>query len=265
MNDAPPPSRLLDGAQTILRLYRELLDAGRPAPDVLRVKAAYELATTLFAGRLRSTGNTFLAHLVGTASITAMLGGDVDLVLAALLHAAYAVGDFGDGIRGVAPAHRALVCEVIGARAEDLVRAYQEQSWQAADIEALCARVDALDAGERSLLLLRLANELEDHRDRGMAMSGARRQSLYRDSFPALVAMAERLRQPALAAALARVADENYGAGAGSLIPPGLASDANGSYVVLPGPVAVPVPTTPAAVGWRRVWQVLTRGGRATT
>ena len=148
-----------------------------------------------------------------------------------LLHAAYAVGDFGDGVRGIVPAHRARVRDVIGERAEDLVRAYQEQPWRAADIAALRARVSTLDAGERSLLLLRLANELEDHLDRGMAMSGAQRQALYRDSVPALVAMAERLHQPALAVALARAAEENYGAGADSRIPAGLASAATGSYV----------------------------------
>lgn len=268
MDNRSPRDPLRDCAQTILRFYRELLDAGRPAADVLRVKAAYELATTLFAGRLRSTGNTFLAHLVGTASITSSLGGDADLVLAALLHAAYAVGDFGDGVRGLDPAHRARVRAVIGERAEDLVRAYQQQPWQAADIAALLDRIDTLDADERSLLLLRLANELEDHLDRGMAMSGARRQALYRDSFPAFVAMAERLQQPALAAALARVAEENYGAGADACIPPGLASAANGSYVVLPAPAAAAtaVPPPPQATStWDRLQRILTRGRRTTS
>lgn len=268
MDDRSPREPLRECAQTILRLYRELLDAGRPAADVLRVKAAYELATTLFAGRLRSTGNTFLAHLVGTASITASLGGDADLVLAALLHAAYAVGDFGDGVRGLDSTHRARVRDVVGERAEDLVRAYQEQPWQAADIAALHDRIDTLDADERSLLLLRLANELEDHLDRGMAMSGMRRQALYRDSFPALIAMAERLQQPALATALARVAQENYGTGVDARIPAGLASEANGSYVVLPATaaIAMPVPPpAPPASGWRRLQRVLTRGRRATS
>ena len=261
MDEPLSPARLLDCAQTILRFYRELLSANRPAIDVLRVKAAYELATTLFAGRLRSTGNTFLAHLVGTASITASIGGDTDLVLAALLHAAYAVGDFGDGGRGIVPAHRARVREVLGDRAEGLVLAYQEQPWQAADIEALRARVDNLHAHERALLLLRLANELEDHLDCAMVMSGARRRALYQDSFPALIAMAERLRQPGLAAALARVGEENYGRDATARIPAGLANASNGSYVVLPRSAFVPPPVS----GWRRFRHVLTRGRRTTS
>jgi len=240
---APPRAdadTLLACAQTILRLYRELLDAGRAPADLARVRGAYDLATRLFAGRLRATGKTFLAHLVGTASIVAHVGGDTDLVIAALLHAAYAVGDFGDGARGVTDARRARLRAAVGARAEALVAAYEALAWTPADVARLADGAPA----DADVLLLRLANELEDHLDRAMLLSSAGRRARYRDSFPALGALAGRLAQPALARALAIVAEENYGDAA--TVPAELAGGADGSYVVLPAsaPAATPAPAS---------------------
>jgi (p)ppGpp synthase/HD superfamily hydrolase len=261
MPDTPRPpgpataADLLGCAQTILRLYAQLDGAGWDGPALGRVRAAYELATRLFAGRLRASGNTFLAHLVGTASITAHLVDDPELVLAALLHAAYAVGDFGDGVRGAGASHRAAVADVVGDAAEAVVAAYQELDWVPAAVARHAADAATASPATRRLLLLRLANELEDHCDRAMLLSGAARRARWAASFPAMEAMAHALGWPALAAALARVAAENYGPQA--VVPEGLVGTMAGSYVVLPASAVPPAPAAPpappAASGWRRL------------
>src|SRR5262249_52556405 len=89
-----PAAELLAPAQTNLRPYEELREAGRPAEELLGARRAYDLAARLFAGQYRATGKPFVAHLVGVASIVARLGERQAVVVAALLHAAYDQGAF---------------------------------------------------------------------------------------------------------------------------------------------------------------------------
>src|SRR4051794_35545495 len=111
-------------AQTNLQLYNQLVARGWSASQLARTRRAYELMTDLFAGQLRPSGKTFLAHLVGTASALATAGARADLLDAGLLHAAYTHGDFGDGRRDAAVPKRAIVRAAIGATAEALVDEY---------------------------------------------------------------------------------------------------------------------------------------------
>jgi len=46
-----------------------MYDLGYDEQEIAAVKNSYELAMTLFTGRFRGSGKTFIAHLVGTASI----------------------------------------------------------------------------------------------------------------------------------------------------------------------------------------------------
>ena len=152
-------------AQTNLQLQRQLELAGWPLRDRERIGNTYTLAAQLFSGQYRTSGKTFLAHLCGTASITEAVGGTVDETLAALLHAAYSDGDFGDGRRGVNRRKRTEVRLVLGPEAEQLVAQYAQWPWR--------PRLDAVrDEGpgvladwERPIAFLRLANEVEEHVD----------------------------------------------------------------------------------------------------
>lgn len=47
----------------------------------------YQLAMRLFTVYFRGDGKTFIAHLVGTASILSFVGASVEVVAAGLLHA----------------------------------------------------------------------------------------------------------------------------------------------------------------------------------
>jgi hypothetical protein len=79
-----------------------------------------------------------------------------------------------------------------------------------ATIPAIRAQVDAMTALERDVLLIRLANELEDHLDLGILYSGdaPRRLRFMREDLPAAVEMARRLGHPGLAESLTAAFDQ---------------------------------------------------------
>ena len=117
-------------AQTNVQLYQQRGEEGYPLAEQQRVYVAYNLAMGLFGGQFRGSGKTFLAHLVGTASILADLQASVDVVVAALLHAAYSDGLFERQSPGVTDQKRALLRESVGAEVEDLVFRYQNLAWR---------------------------------------------------------------------------------------------------------------------------------------
>ncbi|MGD9764944.1 MAG: DUF6817 domain-containing protein [Candidatus Binatia bacterium] len=151
-------------AQTHLALLGQLRKLGYGAGDLDRIRRAYGLAMRLFTGHFRPNGVPFLTHLVRTASVLADTGALPDAVIAALLHAAYTHGEFGDGRRGVTEAKRARLRAAVGDASEDLIRAYTETGWPELLLTA-AGGVDALSHRDRTILLIRLANELEDYLD----------------------------------------------------------------------------------------------------
>jgi hypothetical protein len=152
-------------AQTNLQLYRQLELAGWSTDARRRARAAYSLAAELHSGQYRASGKTFVAHLCGTASIVAVADGTVDETLAALLHAAYHQGDFGDGRTPPTPRKRAEVRAAIGSDAETLVTQYCEWPWRTRLPALLDGGPERLADWERTIALLRLANEIEDRWD----------------------------------------------------------------------------------------------------
>jgi (p)ppGpp synthase/HD superfamily hydrolase len=196
--------------QTNLQLYAHLVDLGYSEQDLATVARSYELSMTLFPGTYRGSGKPFLAHLAGTAGIVATLRARAALVATGLLHAAYTHGEFGNGWRGVSDAKRARVRAAVGPEIEDLVARYTALRWAPASIPAIRARLDAMTALERDVLLIRLANELEDHLDLGILYLGdaPRRLRFMREDLPAAVEMARRLGHPGLAESLTAAFDQ---------------------------------------------------------
>lgn len=194
-------------AQTNLDLYRQLHAQGRPAADLARLRDGYALAMRLFSDRFRANGKPFVAHLVGTASALAALGSRYAVVAAGLLHAAYATGFFPDG-DGMTKDHRRAVRAAIGDEAEDLVAAYTAFPWTRDALERLAREFDALSPRDTDLLLIRLANELDDHYALGMRFCDERRDA-FRGHAPLCVELAARLGQLGLAEALRAVYREH--------------------------------------------------------
>ncbi len=159
-------------AQTHLQLYEQMLREHYAEPEIARVRDAYALAMRLVSGQYRPSGKPFVCHLVGTASVLVRTRASADLVVAGLLHAAYLFGDFGSGVAGEGPGKRKLVREVAGAGAEALASDYGRFVWSETVIADFESRATRLSPNERDLLALRLANDVDDHADGGMRLSG---------------------------------------------------------------------------------------------
>lgn len=197
-------------AQTNLQLYNQMRLAGCSEADLKTVHASYGLATRLFTAKFRGSGKPLLAHLVGTASVLCALAAPGKLLAAAVLHAAYIFGEFGDGRPGMTPSRRELLRQEVGHDIEDVVARYHLLEWRRSTIEALSARAAPFSPEEREVLLVRLANELEDHLDLGVLYCGNAPQRLQEigRSLHVCIDLARRIDQPVLAEELTRVFEE---------------------------------------------------------
>jgi hypothetical protein len=207
---------LSPAAQTNLALYKQLHASGYAPQELTWVRDCYEFATSLFAGHLRASGKPFLSHLVGTASTVAAMGAPPVAVGASLLHAAYSQGDFGIARRRH---RRERVRAAIGEPAEALVWRYQERPWTPPEIRRLRSEHARLSETDRWVVLMRMANELDDNLDLAMLQCHEEKQG-YLDSRDDLVALARAIGWPSLADALLaayREAAENSWAAALSL------------------------------------------------
>lgn len=156
----------------------------------------------MLSGQYRPSGKPFIDHLVGTASILAEHRADFDVVLAGLLHAAYRHGDFGTGRPGATKVKRRLVRSVVGPEAESWVHAYTMFPWSK---EVMQRFLDfEPSAEERTLILMRLANELDDQLDLGVlyGADGARRQKFAAEYGERALRLAESIDQSGLASDL---------------------------------------------------------------
>lgn len=225
-----------DYAQTNLQLYSQLRASGYSEPQLARVRAGYDLAMRLFTASFRGSGKPLLAHLVGTASILAAIHQRDVVAIAGLLHAAYALGDFGDGRLGMTDAKRARVRDAVGEEIEDLVARYTAFDWNRNTIPQIRERVHTLTPIERDVLVIRLANELEDHLDYGVLYcgNGEKRRDYIRSPLNQSVEMARALGLDVLAAELDRAFRETLAAE----LPPALRNPKDYTFVQRPASLA---------------------------
>lgn len=197
-------------AQTNLQLFHQMREHGYGSADLAAVGRAYDFATQLFTAKFRGSGKPLLSHLVGTASVLCALEAPARLLAAAVLHAAYIFGEFGDGRPGVTPAKRAVLRQVVGKDTEDVIARYHALPWHETTVAALYARVDSLSPADVEVLLVRLANELEDHLDLGVLYcgNGQKRREVIASSLHLCVDLSRKINQPFLAAELSRAFEE---------------------------------------------------------
>ena len=158
-------------AQSNTQLYAQLLAGGWCMKDVGRVRDAYALAARLFAGQLRPDGRPFVCHLVGVASILAMLGAAPDTIIAGLLHSAYTHGDFGLGRGQMTRKARERLRAAAGPQIERLVAVYSRHPWNASTVATWVENAGTLAADERQIIVIRLADVVEDALDHGLQLS----------------------------------------------------------------------------------------------
>lgn len=227
MNSERSSVTLLRPAQTNLDLYGQLHGLGFDAAQLLRIRDVYRLALKLFSDRYRANGKPFVAHLVGTASILAAVGARPEVVAAGLLHAAYDNGDFVDSIGIATAANRRVVRDCAGADVEELVAAYHRLKWNRAVVEALLPQHRSFSREMQDVLLMRLANEIEDHVGLGMRLCSETRavQGVPRELH---IELARALERPDLEQAL----QDSYAANDGAQWAAPLAEEHVASYRV---------------------------------
>lgn len=195
-------------AQTNVALYNQLRRAGYTDDQLQLVQRAYQLAVRLNPGYFQASGKPFVSHTVGVASILASLDLPAPVIAAACIHNLYVSGDFGDGLkRHITAARRELVREAVGAEVEGYVHRFCRFRLDADTVPAVLGCVDGLDACDRALVAMDLADVLEKYTDQSILYLNAERHesALKADRcLPELVELALRLGYPQLAEALER-------------------------------------------------------------
>ena len=186
-------------AQTNIQLFNQLNRLGYSRFEVKSVSNAYKLVVQLFTGRFRPSGKTFIAHLVGTASILTQLQLSYQLVIAGLLHAVYSHGDFGTAQTGITKTKQQQVVQVVGQNVEEYIARYTSLRWDLESIPAVLQQLDTLDEIGRNVLLMRLANELEERLDLGILYCGEAKYQRYAERDRHLPEIAQKLGYPMLA------------------------------------------------------------------
>jgi gluconolactonase len=153
-------------AQTNLQLFNQLRRDGFTNADLELVRDAYQLAMVVLSGRFQPSGKSFIAHVVGTASILASLRLPGTAVAAGLLHNVYESGDFGDGRKGISAARRRKVRRAVGPEVEKYVGEFPRLYWEPRTTQLARQAPDKLDSTERTVLLILFADHLEHLLDR---------------------------------------------------------------------------------------------------
>ena len=191
-------------AQTNVQLFDQLQRNGYTHLELSCVLNAYKLAMRLFTGIYRPSGETFITHQVGTASILSSLHVPAEVVAAGLTHAAYTHGDFGGCIKGISAAKREHVRRAVGKEVEAYIARYTALTWKPQSILTIRDSVSELDLVDRHVVVMRLADVLEKYQDREILYHGdLKRIGQYLDRYgPIMVEIASQLSCATLAAEL---------------------------------------------------------------
>jgi (p)ppGpp synthase/HD superfamily hydrolase len=191
-------------AQTIVQLLTQLCNNGYSKADLELVTSAYRLAAELFTGLYRPSGKTFISHLAGTASILCELHVSGELIATGLLHAAYEHGDFCTLMKGISPGKRSRLHRELGGEVENYVARYTALRWTETTIASIYEKFRTFDQIERDVLLVRLANELDDLSDLGVRYCNSSSLACqhYSRIAPLMIDMADQIGFPRLACEL---------------------------------------------------------------
>lgn len=161
-------------ALTYPQLMSQAFAQGWDEASLTRLRSGCEFAERAFTGLYRGQGVPFICHLVRSASIVLAERQPVPLVLATLLHAVYMLNTFDQRrFRQPAEAHHQYLRDAVGADVERLIQSYDRLPWYAASaLESHLRQLEGYSQSMRQVLLMRLANELEDYLDLAMVYRG---------------------------------------------------------------------------------------------
>lgn len=148
-------------AQTAPQLYCQLVPLGLAPADLARIRDACLIGARVTSDLLRGSGKPFACHLIGVASLVAeSLPGDVDALLASLLHAMYQA-------RVPYGVDRAARCARLRAEAGEIVESLVARYDAAGPLDGRAAPWAFEDPVGRVVRIMQLADELEDALDGG--------------------------------------------------------------------------------------------------
>lgn len=161
-------------ALTYSQLMNQARAQGIDKQGLIRLRTSLQLGETLMDGLYRKTATPFLCHGIRTASIVMRESDSIDIVVAAMLHAVYFLHYFeGSSRRGPRASDKVDLRAQIGEHAEKLIELYPDFPWGSEDItKQHIEKVNGYSATSKALLLMLLANELEDHLDAAELYSG---------------------------------------------------------------------------------------------
>ncbi len=189
-------------AQTNLQLFNQLRGDGYSRTDLGLVRDAYELAMVFFSGRFQASGKSFIAHVVGTASILASLRLPAPIVAAGLLHNIYENGDFSDGRNGISKSRRRKIRNVLGAEVETYIAKFPALYWEPLTTQLARRHPDKIDSTVRAVLLILFAEHLEHLLDLDALYGADRVARSFIDRSKDAAEIADALGVPQLAAEL---------------------------------------------------------------
>ena len=199
------PGSIGSFAMTFPQLVAQAMSLGMDEPALGLLRRGYDLAEQIFDGMYRGQGTPFVNHLVRTGSIVMAQGQPMEVVIAGMLHGVYLLDRF-EGSRRRKPqsADRAYLQREIGQNVEALVWGYAHLGWHNREvIEAHLANFDSYGTDKQSMLVIQLANELEDYLDLAMLYVGRFPYCQHIEKYGDLcVEMAVRLGLPTLGQAL---------------------------------------------------------------
>lgn len=157
-------------AQSYPQLMNQALKLELTTSELTQLKQAFEFTQQMADGIYRAQGTPLLNHLIRTASIVLAQTTNINVVITALLHASYVIEKFDNSLRTQCITKRKQdITIAFGSEIAKLLFQYQSMHWyQQADIEHYITDINNLSESTRHLLLIRLANELEDHLDYAM-------------------------------------------------------------------------------------------------
>ncbi|MCB1695070.1 MAG: HD domain-containing protein [Pseudomonadales bacterium] len=166
-------------AQNYPQLMNQAVAVDLSQEDLSRLRSAFDFCQLLADGIYRAQGIPLLNHLVRTASIVLNQTNSVDVVITALLHAAFVVDKFDHSTRTPdLEIKRKDIRRLFGNEIEHLLLAYEKMAWYHKKALQHYLQVHAsLSQEMKNLLLIRLANELEDHLDFAMAYTPPSREA----------------------------------------------------------------------------------------
>jgi len=219
-------------AQTGVQLFNQLRRDGYSTTDLSFVHDAYELAIVVFTGRFQPSGKSFIAHVVGTASILASLRLSAQVVAAGLLHNVYEQGDFGMIRRNASRGKRHKVSRLLGSEVEEYVVKFPGLHWQSPMVHVALDNPDRLASVDRNVLAIRLADYLEHLLDLDLLYYAPIGRRYFTDNGVTAVALADRLGLKTLAVELKEAIRDTESAELPVQIPTHRVR--NGSFVVAP-------------------------------